>query len=157
MAGRICSCWRPSLKDKVSDWFKRLAAAFTSPKSRTIEVSTRDSVLVGTAAEVDLARGVGLGASLGNRVLALEENVNRLRDKLDTKVQEVRGELATAKESIQRESADRQAAHKEITHTIEEVGIGGLHLEMVGLVWLFLGILGTGIPDGIVALLLRFP
>jgi hypothetical protein len=33
------------------------------------------------------------------------------------------------------------------------VAIGGLHLEMVGLVWLFLGIVGTSIPDGIAALL----
>lgn len=148
---------RPSVKDKVSDWFRRLAATFVRPKSHTIEISTGDYVVVGTATELDLARGVGLGASLENRVSALEEKVNRLRDKLDTKVQEVRGELATAKESIQRESAERQAAHKEMTHTIEDVAVGGLHLEMVGLFWLFCGIIGTSIPHGIAALLLRFP
>ncbi len=142
---------RPSVTDKVFGWFGRLAAAFTRPKSYTLEASTGSSVIVGNRA--DVVRSVGQGALLEDRVLLLEENVKQLRHKMDTEVQELRRDLAAAKESIQRERAEREAADKEALRTIEEVGIGGLHLEMVGLCWLFLGIMGTSIPDGITALL----
>ena len=143
---------RPSLIDKVSGWFGRLAAAFTAPKPISLEVSVANEIDV-AGEVVSAVRALGPGASLDDRVALLEENVNQLRRELDTKVQRLRRGLATVKESIQRESAERQAAHNETTRTIEEVTVGGLHLEMVGLCWLFLGIMGTSMPDGIAALL----
>jgi hypothetical protein len=33
------------------------------------------------------------------------------------------------------------------------VAIGGIHLEFVGLVWLFLGVLGASLPEEIARLL----
>jgi hypothetical protein len=40
-----------------------------------------------------------------------------------------------------------------MTVRLEELAVGGLHLEWVGLSWLVLGVLGTSIPDEIAKLL----
>ncbi len=143
---------RPSLIARVFGWLERLAAAFGRPKSYTLEASAGSYVVVGE--EARLVRGVGPGASVEQRLSILEENVSHLRDEVDTKVQGLRQEVATVKESIQRESQERQAGDQELRRTIEEVAIGGLHLETVGLVWLILGVVGTSIPDEIAAWLI---
>jgi hypothetical protein len=77
----------------------------------------------------------------------LEENLKLLRDELDTKLQGVRRELGTLKESIDHESQERRVADEKTARKIEEVAIGGLHLEVVGLIWLFLGVTAASIPD----------
>jgi len=51
------------------------------------------------------------------------------------------------KPRVRREREERGAGDDRTTRQIEEVAIGGLHLEVVGLVWLILGVLGTSIPD----------
>jgi hypothetical protein len=57
--------------------------------------------------------------------------------------------IGTVRDDVQRETQERQAAEQRTFRQIEEVAIGGLHLEIVGLVWLFFGVLGTSIPDEI--------
>jgi hypothetical protein len=88
---------------------------------------------------------------LDERVSILEENLKLLRDELDSRLQGVRRELGTVKESIERESQERRVAGEKTARKIEEVAIGGLHLEVVGLMWLFLGVAAASIPDVIAA------
>ena len=83
----------------------------------------------------------------------LEENLSRLHDELDKNAQEVNRELGGLRKDLQQESQERQAADKNVTLQIEEVAIGGIHLEIVGLVWLFLGVLGASLPEEIARLL----
>lgn len=143
---------RPSLGARIFGWFGRFAAAFKAPKLISVGAFGAGGATVSGEARVVLA--LGPGASLEERVKVLEENLNRLREELDAKLQEIRRELSTVREGMQRESHERQAADEKRDRQIEEVAIGGLHLEMVGLVWLFLGVLGTSIPDKIAELLL---
>ena len=98
-----------------------------------------------------MIRGVRPGATLDERVSILEENLKLLRDELDSRLQGVRQELGTVKESIERESQERRVADEKTARKIEEVAIGGLHLEVVGLVWLLLGVTAASIPDVIAA------
>jgi hypothetical protein len=97
--------------------------------------------------EARVIRGVGPGATLDERVSTLEKNLTLLRDELDTKLQGLRRELGTVKESIEHESQERRAADEKTGRKIEEVAIGGLHLEWVGLFWLYLGVIAGSIPD----------
>jgi bifunctional DNA-binding transcriptional regulator/antitoxin component of YhaV-PrlF toxin-antitoxin module len=138
---------RPSLRARIFGWFRRLAAAFRAPKLISGQASVAGRATVSAEARVVL--GVRPGAPLEERVKVLEENLNRLRDEQDTKVQEIRRELSTVREDMQRESQERQAADEKTVRQIEEVAIGGLHLEIVGLFWLFLGVLCTSIPNEI--------
>jgi hypothetical protein len=118
---------RPSL----FAWFRRLGAAFKAPKPIVVQPSAAEVTTASDRARVVLS--VGPGVPLEERVKVIEENLNRLRDDLDTKTEEIRRELSTVKDGVQRESQERQAAEQRTVRQIEEVAIGGLHLEIVGL------------------------
>lgn len=142
---------RPSLPRKIWRWFRQLAAAFATPKPITLQVS--DAVSVAMTGDARVVRGAGPGASLEDRVSVLEENLSRLRDELDVKKQEFRQEIQTVREHIERETQERRAENQQAARRIEEMAVGGLHLEIVGLSWLVLGVVGTSIPDEIAAVL----
>ena len=141
---------RPSVGAAILRWLRRFAAAFTAPKPLSLKcVEGIDSMEAFGDARVVL--GPRPVAALDERVSILEENLKLLRNELDTKVQGVRRELGTLKESIERESQERRVADEKTARKIEEVAIGGLHLEVVGLVWLLLGVTAASIPDVIAA------
>ena len=142
---------RPSIRASIGGWFRRFAAVFKAPKS--ISAQGGLEAVAKVRAEGQVVRGVRPGSPLDERVKALEENLNQLRDELDKKAQEVNRELGGLKKDLQQESQERQAADKGVTRQIEEVAIGGIHLEIVGLVWLFLGVLGASLPEEIARLL----
>ena len=98
------------------------------------------------------------GAELEERVSVLEEELNHLRDELDTKIQGVRSDLGgTITEGLEQERQDRQTADEETKRIIKNVAIGGLHLEIVGLLWLILGVVVTSIPGEIATGTSLFP
>jgi MoxR-like ATPase len=135
---------QPPLSAKMVAWFKRLAAIFRTPEPITLEGSAGSYALAG--AEVTLEHKVGPGASLERRLEVLEKNFELFRDETSTKVRGLREDLAAARKSIERETHERQAEDKKVARMIEEVAIGGLDLEMVGLFWLILGVIFTSIP-----------
>ena len=142
---------RPSLSGAALAWFRRLAATFIRPQSVTAQVSG-----VGTSAlsgEARVRRVARPGASLEDRVAVLEINLERLQGEVDAKVQENRREFVAVKETIEREGMERRAADQHMAQTVEELAVGGLHLETIGLFWLLTGVLGTSVPDELATVL----
>ena len=86
------------------------------------------------------------------RVALLEENLKRLRNELDAKEKKLMGNLNTVRGVLEEEPRSRETEARRLSNQLEEFAVGGLHLEIIGLVWLFLGVLGTRIPDEIAAL-----
>ena len=143
---------RPPVITKVSQWFKRFLAAFKRPKAVTIEGATA----AGSAQAFGVGRvtvGVRPDAALEERVSVLEQNLQGLQEEIDTRFQQLREELSVARQGIQRETRERLAEDQKAMAKIEEVAVGGLHLEFVGLLWLILGTIGTSVPDEIAACL----
>jgi len=125
---------RPSLPRKISGWFRRLAAAFTIPKPQTLQVS--NGVIASVTGKGRMVRGLGQGASLEDRVSLLEEDLNQLRDELDVEKQEIRQKIKTVREHLERETQERRVENQQAARRIEELAVGGIHLEIVGLLWL---------------------
>lgn len=136
---------RPSFKAAMLNWFRRLAAAFTSPEPISLQLSGVGSMTA--VGDLRVVVGPKSGATLDERVSILEKNLTVLRDELDAKLQMVGRELGTVKESIEYESQKRGAADEKTARKIEEMAVGGLHLEWVGLFWLYLGVMAGSIPD----------
>ena len=88
-----------------------------------------------------------------DRVAVLEINLERLQGEVDAKVQENRREFVAVKETIEREGMERRAADQHMAQTVEELAVGGLHLETIGLFWLLTGVLGTSVPDELATVL----
>ena len=75
--------------------------------------------------------------------------MNHLQDEFDNEIREVSAKIDRTEEDIRKEADERTQADDNITRMIEEATIGGLTLEVVGLLWLTLGVLGQGCPDEI--------
>ena len=102
--------------------------------------------------DVSAQLGVPSGAPLEDRVRVLEENFSILRGEVRLNKQTLRNEVGAVRSEIERETQGRQADSQRLTRRLEEVAIGGLHLEIVGLLWLVVGVLATSIPDELVSL-----
>ena len=99
-----------------------------------------------------LSRKNLIGRPLDPRVALLEENLKRLRNELDAKEKKLMENLNTVRGVLEEERAVKGNRSSRLSNQLEEFAVGGLHLEIIGLVWLFLGVLGTSIPDEIAAL-----
>lgn len=142
---------RPSLLEKIVAWFRQLATAFLLPKPITVQANAAGLAMV--AGEASVVVIAGPGASLDRRVALLEENLNRLRDEVDAKENKIRKELSTVRGAVEQEQRAREREGHQISSKMEELAVGGLHLEVIGLTWLVIGVLGTSIPDEIARLL----
>ncbi|MCI0666989.1 MAG: hypothetical protein L0Y38_02930 [Methylococcaceae bacterium] len=80
----------------------------------------------------------------------LRNEVSNNRQSTDRAIQEIRDKLGG-------ESLVRQTSDEQLKGLIESQAVEGVHWEVVGLVWLFFGILFAGIPQAdITALLSTF-
>lgn len=144
---------RPSFGTKVYAWFRGLASAFRRPRPITLE----GVGAIGSAqafGDLRVSRGTRPDAPLEERVSTLEQNLRLFQEELDARVQQLRRELTGTKESIDRERRERVADNQRTNQKIDEVAVGGLYLEIVGLFWLILGVTGATIPGEIAACLL---
>lgn len=103
-------------------------------------------------AALKLSRKNLIGRPLDPRVALLEENLKRLRKELDAKEKKFMENLNTVRGVLEEERRSRETEARRLSNQLEEFAVGGLHLEIIGLVWLFLGVLGTSIPDETAAL-----
>jgi hypothetical protein len=141
---------RPSLLERVFAWLRQLGATFRRPTPITLEAHAGGFATV--SGEAALIHKAGRDSSLDRRVTILEENLNRLRVELDAKDQKIRNDLSTLTGTIEEERRARETEVRRISSQLEELAVGGLHLELVGITWLTLGVVGASIPDEIVVL-----
>ena len=143
------------LPTKVGDWFQNLKSVFKK-SGQDVTLRVQDGIVTIDGGEVRPHISAPVGASLERRIEILEENLNRLREELDQRAQRFQDKLTFVERQILEEGDQRQAADKAISLQIEEVAVGGLHLEIVGLWWLILGVVGTSIPNQLAKLISRF-
>jgi hypothetical protein len=79
--------------------------------------------------------------------------VKRFEDEFDAEIRDLSSKIGRVEEGVRKEADERKRVDDGVTRVIEEATIGGLNLEVVGLLWLMLGVLGQGCPDEIAKLL----
>jgi uncharacterized small protein (DUF1192 family) len=137
--------WNESLRGSDSS---RWLSAVPTPITATMRA---DAMAIDDA-DLRLEVSAAPNAPLDRRVALLEENVKRLRNEFYAKDKENMEKLSTLTGVIEEERRLREIEARRLSNQLEEFAVGGLHLEIIGLVWLFLGVLGTSIPDEIAAL-----
>jgi hypothetical protein len=142
---------RSSIGDRVRAWLKQVAAAFHPPQPITAQGQAAGVAIVAGRARV--RRGVGLNASVDDRLDALQNNLNALQEEMDAELRDLTTKIDRASTALDRERNERKKADDTAIRLIEEATIGGLNLEAVGLLWLTLGVLGSGFADEIARLL----
>ena len=143
----------PTMMRRVWGWFGRLRRVFRRPEPIILQASAAGFSLATGRAR--LRRGVGAGATVEQRVEVLEANLQSHEQEFDQTTNDLSSKSGQLEKNLSRERDERKAADDKTWRQIEEVAIGGLHLELVGLWWLALAVLGTSIPDELASLLCR--
>jgi hypothetical protein len=137
---------QPTLVEGLLQWLNDFAKTFTPPKN----VNIKADIILGSSSAYGRGRVTNTpnpGASLEERLSAIEVNLANLQTELDAEINTTRGKFKDLKEDLQDETQERGRGDQKITHMIQEVAIGGLHLESIGLLWLILGLIGTSLPE----------
>ena len=142
---------RPSILDHLRGWWER--RPHWGGKDITVALSGAELITMGTSAKLSLWRGVPAGASIEDRVAALEANVNTVRAEHGETAKHVEEEARKQAEALASERRARELATDEIKNQIETLGAGGLHLEAIGLFWLILGVILTTVSTEIAHML----
>jgi hypothetical protein len=130
---------RPSTWEWLSRWWRRRPSYH--PKSVTIRAGGASASMGASVATI--TAGHRPGASLEERVAALERDFERLQEQVTKAEQQLRDEL---QKLHTQERQEREEADKQLKKLLEELSVGGLHLEIRGLIWLFFGIAFATVP-----------
>ncbi len=140
---------RPSVVARVASWFGRLWSVFAPSKSATVHVQGVASVALAGSARVRV--GAAPDATLDRRVAVLEQNYELLQKQVDQQEVQTNERLRALQSQVQAEATARQAEDRLTAGKLEDMAIGGLHLEGVGVLWLLLGVVATSMPTEIAA------
>lgn len=105
--------------------------------------------LSGMSARAYVWSGVPEGATVEQRLEAVEKNVRRVRDDLSAHQKEADDRARAKDEEMKRERAEREAADHEIHEKIKETETGGLRLNAAGVWWLLSGTVCSTFPEEI--------
>ena len=75
------------------------------------------------------------------RLAALEKNLLEVRGRFNAFAQKTRTELSKHTDDLSQETRVRSDADKAISAKLEETGVGGLDLSVMGVVWLGAGVM----------------
>lgn len=78
--------------------------------------------------------------TIEERVVALERNVSGLRDRVIYLDGQIVKNAEQVRAQIEQEQAARESSHKQLRDKLEEFSVGGLLLEITGLVWIVTGL-----------------
>ena len=141
---------RPSLPSIALEWWNR------RPRIRSTVVT--GSALVSLGAATASVRGYGwhetsANSTVEDRVLALEANVKDINERVNTALHELDQEVRARSEDMKLERSKRETAIEEVHRKLETAETGGLHISVVGVVWLAVGLTMSTIPVELIALL----
>lgn len=137
---------RPAIHDRLGAWARRLPpllSRFPARRGATINVS--GSVALSGTGTVTV--GARANATLDERMSAVEQQVGRLRGDLSTAQSRIAAEEEARKDADAKEQAERVKGDNEVRRQVEDLGVGNIDSEVVGVWWLIVGELAVTFPE----------
>jgi uncharacterized membrane protein HdeD (DUF308 family) len=103
---------------------------------------------VGLAGSAALAYGRVRGTT-EQRLDGLEREIDGLRRDAQERERQFQDKLSELRGELSKEQQERIEAHAEIKRKLDNVAVGGLHLDVIGLWWLLFATIATNVPDGV--------
>ena len=140
---------RPSMRKTAALWLRNLRASFVRPTHQVITPGTAHMAFVANPAGVSVGRNPA--RTLEQKVAALEEEMDAVKQKLAKYRETLKESIDDLADQLQTESVQRHYGDSEIKEKLETMAVGGIHLEFVGLIWLFVGVICSGFPQEVAA------
>jgi hypothetical protein len=134
---------RPSAKDLVIAWWKRMPGF--SPRTY-VHVGSANITLGGLSAQAYGWHGAAPNSPVEQRIDALERNVEALQRLVVEARTEIRQQADQLNSKISAEERARRDADQALHARLEEFGVGGMHVEAIGLFWLVSGLILGSLP-----------
>jgi len=141
---------RPNMQAQLLAWVESLKRALGKPVSCTAVVGGGGVVCGGAGIAVAGTTG---GLTVNERVDALEKALAEMRKEQEMKLKDLDGSVSRVEGLIHVEGANRQKGDNALLQKLEDMAVGDLQLEVIGFVWLLLGMLGTSVPNEIAKLI----
>jgi hypothetical protein len=128
---------RPGMRRRFVEWWHR------RPRRRHI-VSASASIPMEfstLSADAEVWSETSPDDYIEVRLTALEKNLLEMRGRLQAFAQKTRTELSKHTDDISQESRVRSEADRAIGARLEETGVGGLDISVMGVVWLGAGVI----------------
>jgi len=139
---------KPSYANLFRAWF----ADFPS-RNRQVDFHPEDGATtkVGGASRSLWAHGLP-GDPLQRRIDVIAENVAELRDDVNQLKHDISQLESRQGAALSTEATRRLEEHAALYGKLETAQTGGLHISLIGLIWLSVGVLFTSVPSEIAAL-----
>jgi len=144
---------RPSLTKNFVDWCHYVANAFARQEHPAASSATARFEL--RTPSVSFTASVK-PATLEERVDLLDEKVTSLQQQTDELMRQLSRDSSKLEDDIKKEREARTSAIAAEAHRVEQLAVGGLKYEIVGLIWVVFGSLGSNAPDEIVRIISHF-
>ncbi len=143
---------RPSLVDHFKNWvFQQRPKWPVKADHRTTTIS--GSVGISEGNDTCMAKGFSRGASLEDRVTAIEVRLDTQEDKQLKIESQLNEEICNMENALDTERQSRKSALNKLHALLDTFGAGNLNLETIGVIWLVLGVILATIPSEIVLVL----
>jgi hypothetical protein len=152
----------PSFKERtlrvLRQWSEYLKRLLFSQKGQpvTLKINTGDTVIVGLTGKLSVWRGVRPEAPIEKRLEVVEANLLTLKTEQSDSSQHLQKEVNARKDEIASERQMRERAHAILKNQLQRLGIGGMHLEWIGVLCLLLGVVLATASSEIAPRLLDF-
>lgn len=143
---------RPSFAANLAQWFKAVISAF-KPQHKSVITGTARFNLRAPSVEIT---GTVRSTTLEGRVEVLERAVESLGKTIREEAQRQKTEVSKLETAIKEEKDQRVSAIAVESRKTEQLAVGGLQYEIVGLVWVLVGTLGSNMPDEIAKIVGHF-
>ncbi len=132
-------------------WFTRIWKSLRRPR----DVTARLAADFGAVTATGTASAVGTVGprTTEERLADLEQAVRTVREDLSTRAQALATSIGAVRDQVQSEATEREAAIRKVLAQIEDLSVGGLRLEAIGLWWLVVGVLFTSVPNELAIIL----
>ena len=138
-----------SYREIASSWLNRVSHALLR-RHHTLGAAMSGSAAfsaTGTLGAYQI-KAAGVGASLEDRIRALEENIQLVHDRISQGQRSVDAKFAEAKSHLGEEAKTRAEEDGRTRAMLEATSTVGIHVSAMGAAWLFVGvILGTASPE----------
>lgn len=101
---------------------------------------------IGLTGSAALAYG-RVGGTTEQRLDGLEREIDALRRDAQEREKKFEVHLSEVRAELSKEKQERDRDHADIASKLENLAVGGLHLEVIGLWWLLLATIATSVPD----------
>jgi hypothetical protein len=127
---------RPSYRERLRGWISDFPAY--KPESQILEGSAAVAGFAAASGKTNV--GLPMGATIEQRLEIIEGQLHRVSQSVTDLKSDTRSRIRAISDEMSAERRARSTEIRDLGRRLELVSVGGLDLELIGMLWLVLGL-----------------